>query len=130
MRSPTHSQRMAAALALLARLGIGCPGPSQQCIDLGPECAAGFLLVLGKLGQRGRVAQAGQVGVGFPVLERLGDACRAWDGPLSRIFDHAARSALSQSMACFRQRALAASSSGGSSLPWPEPANAAAQAAL
>ena len=57
-------------------------------------------------------------------------ACCAWGGPLSRIFDHAARSALSQSMACLRQWALFSSSSGGSSLPWPEPANAAAQAAL
>ena len=32
---------------------------------------------------------------------------RAWVGPLSRIFDHAARSDLSQATACFRQRALA-----------------------
>ena len=46
-------------------------------------------------------------------------ACRACGGPVSRIFDHAARSALSQSIACFRQRVLAASSSGGSSLPSP-----------
>ena len=77
-----------------------------------------------------RIANAGQVGVGFPVLERLRIDCRAWGGPLSSIFDHAARSALSQSIACLRQRALAASSSGGSSLPWPQPASAAAQAAL
>ena len=33
--------------------------------------------------------------------------CRDWGGPLSRIFDHAARSALSHSRACCRQRALA-----------------------
>ena len=56
--------------------------------------------------------------------------CLAWGGPLSRIFDHAVRSALSQSMACFRQRAFFFSSRGGSSLPCPEPASAAAQAAL
>jgi hypothetical protein len=46
----------------------------QKGIDLCPEGATGFLLVVGELGQHGRVAQSDQVGVGFPVLERLGDA--------------------------------------------------------
>jgi hypothetical protein len=45
----------------------------QKGINAGPVGEAGFLLVLGQRGQHGRVAQAGQVGVGFPVLERLCD---------------------------------------------------------
>jgi hypothetical protein len=45
----------------------------QQRFDLGPERAAGLLFGLRELRQSGRVKQAGQVGVGFPVLEDLGD---------------------------------------------------------
>ena len=45
----------------------------QQCIDLAPELGESFLFVRGQFGQGGGVADAGQVGVGFPVLERLGD---------------------------------------------------------
>jgi len=49
---------------------LGTLGLLQERIDLGPECPAGFSLVVGELGQRGRVAQAGEVNVGFPVLKR------------------------------------------------------------
>src|ERR1017187_8042015 len=59
--------------ALMALSGIGALGLRQQDVDLGPECSAGLLLVLGELGQRRRIAQAGQVGVGLPVLECLSD---------------------------------------------------------
>ncbi len=47
---------------------LGILGLLQKRFDLGRECPAGFLLVVGKLGQRGRLAQTGQVGVDFPVL--------------------------------------------------------------
>ena|GEM_PF-4293861 len=41
----------------------------EQHLDLGPECAAGFPLVLGQFGQGRSVSNARQVRVGFPVLK-------------------------------------------------------------
>jgi hypothetical protein len=46
-------------------------GPLQQRLHIGPQLAAGFLLGFGEFGERLRIAQAGEVGVGLPVLERL-----------------------------------------------------------
>ena len=43
----------------------------QQCIDLAPELGESLLFVRGQFGQGGGVADAGEVGVGFPVLECL-----------------------------------------------------------
>ena len=57
-------------------------------------------------------------------------AGRAWGGPDSMSLPQAVSSALSQSSAWPRSFALAVSSGGGSSLPCPAPARAAAQAAL
>ena len=55
---------------------------------------------------------------------------RVCGGPDSTSFDQAASSALSQSRAWRRSLTLEASSGGGLSLPFPQPASAAAQAAL
>jgi hypothetical protein len=46
-------------------------GPLQQRRHIGPELAAGFLLGFGEFGERRRIADAGEVGIGLPVLERL-----------------------------------------------------------
>ena len=53
--------------------GPAAPGPGQQGVDLGPERPPGAALGLGELRQGVRIADAGQVGVGPPVLERLLD---------------------------------------------------------
>ena len=105
-------------------------GLGEQRLDLGPEGPAAFLLVRGEPGQRGLVADTGEVGVNLPVLEGLPNGRASWGGPLSRPLAQTTRSALSQSRASVRQRALAASSAAGPSLPLPLPASAAAQAAL
>ena len=53
--------------------GSAARHPGQQRIDLGPERAAGLLLILGELARCGRVAETGEVSVGLPVLECPGD---------------------------------------------------------
>ena len=58
----------------------------------------------------------------------LTDSC-SFAVPSAR-FPHAARSARSHSRACVRQRHRSVSESGGTSFPPPDPASAAAQAAL
>jgi hypothetical protein len=40
-------------------------GLLQQRRHIGPQLAAGFLLGFGKFGERRRIAQAGEVGIGL-----------------------------------------------------------------
>ncbi len=110
--------------------GPADPGPGQQGVDLGPEGPPGDALGLGELRQGARIADAGQVAVGSPVLERLLDQQARRASPESSTFAQAARSAFSQSSAWPRSLAFAPSSGLGSSVPWPAAASAAAQAAL
>jgi hypothetical protein len=46
----------------------------QQVLHVSPKFLAHFLLVCRQIGDGGRVADAGQVGVFLPVLKRLADA--------------------------------------------------------
>jgi hypothetical protein len=48
--------------------GLGVPDFPEERVDLGPERAAGLLLVRGELGQRGRIAQAVQGGRSVLVI--------------------------------------------------------------
>ena len=61
-------------------------GPCPAGRHLAPERPARFPLVLGQLGQLRLVADAGQVGVDFPVLKGLsGELSRAFDEMAERI---------------------------------------------
>ena len=90
-----------------------------------PSPVVGKVVSLG-----GQVGQQIAVGAELIRLEVEGTGNARDDVPVHPREAHAARSAFSQSRACRRSFDRAASSGAGSSAPWPQPASAAAQAAL